>query len=218
MSKPATPNPPGPRNGPRAAAAPRGVDYMLAADGELGDDERATFGAAFSASDADATAAGVTELGALVRGHLELSADEAEPRLADLWDLVERRLDRDVEAVEAPAAAAAPTPSWFARALAWMSGHRSHLATGLVSAGAVAALALALRPEPPAPTERVVVKTVQVPAIAPTVLTASPPEVESLELDGATGTVFTVAGEGDEGETAVIWIEPDEPEDATEGI
>lgn len=191
---------------------PTSLDYMLAADGELAPSERP---AGYSEAAAADTAAGVAELGALVRGHLELSADEAEPRLAELWDLVERRLDREEEAVAAPVRAEAERPSWLARARAWMSGHRSHLATGLVSAGAVAALAVALRPEP---TERTIVKTVQVPATPPTNLAASPPEVESLDVTGGTGMVFAVAGEGDEGDTAVIWVEPEESVDPTEGI
>jgi hypothetical protein len=155
-------------------------------------------------------------MGALVRGHLELSADDAEPRLADLWDLVERRLDRaeDAEVVAIPAAAAAGPPSFFSRVRAWFSGHRIHIATGLVSAGAVAALALALRPEP---TTREVVRYVQTAPVQPLTLTASPPEVESIDVEGGTGTVFTVADE-DGGETAVIWVEADDPADVTEGI
>lgn len=184
---------------------------MLAADGELDPADR---GAGYVEADAAATAAGVAELGGLLRGHLELAADEAEPRLAELWDLVERRLDREEEAVAVPAAPA-PAPSLFTRVRAWFSGHRSHLATGLVSAGAVAALAFALRSDPES---RTVVKTVYVPQTPPTNLAASPPEVESLDVEGGTGMVFTMAGEGDEGETAVIWVEPDEPDDPTEGI
>ena len=125
---------------------------MLAADGEFTPAERVAGAAQTAARGADGAAieASVVELGALVRGHLELSADEAEPRLADLWDLVERRLDRDAEAATAAAAPIA-APPWFAgvgfaRVRGWFSGRRSHLVTGLVSAGAVAALALALRP------------------------------------------------------------------------
>jgi hypothetical protein len=184
---------------------------MLAADGELGD------APAPSGPAAEATAASVHELGELVRGHLELAADQAEPRLAGLWELVERRLDLADEAVAPPAPAARPAPaSLWGRAWSWLTGHRSHVITGFVSAGAVAALALALRPssEP-----RVVVRTVAVPAIQPTaVLARTPPEVESLDVGDGTGTVFTIDDE--DGETAVIWVEPAElaAPDPTEGI
>lgn len=197
------------------------LDSMLAADGELTAADQSTDRGPAGA----ATEAAVLELGALVRGHLELAADEAEPRLAGMWDLLERQLDRDanaaLEAVAAPLGPAVTRPaaaagSWFAGVLAWLSGHRSHLATGLVSAGAVAALALALRPEPPAATERVVVKTVYAPIQPTAALAPTPPEVESLDVAGGTGTVFTVTDE--DGETAVIWVEADDPADVTEGI
>ena len=99
--------------------------------------------------------------------------------------------------------------------LAWLGGHRSHVITGLVSAGAVAGLSLALRPSSD---PKVVVKTVQVPAIQPTqVMAGTPPSVESLELVGGSGTVFTLADDDGDGDTAVIWVEPDEA-DPTEGI
>lgn len=182
---------------------------MLAADGELGPDAAARLG-----PDAAGTAAAVHELGELVRGNLELAADEAEPRLAGLWDLVERRLDRADEAEVAPVARPAAASSAWARLWTWLGGHRSHIATGLVSAGAVAGLALALRP---APTERVVVKTVQVPSVAPMTLARTPPEVESLDVTDGSGTVFTFEDGDDDGVAAVIWIEPSEL-DPTEGI
>ena len=47
-------------------------------------------------------------------------------------------------------------------------------------------------------------------------LAPSPPEVESLVVTGGTGTVFTVTDE--DGETAVIWVEPDDPADDPGGI
>lgn len=179
---------------------------MLAADGEAPTTELGP--------DGRETVAAVRELGELVRGSLELSADEAEPRLAGLWALVERRLDADDPAT-APAAQAAPArPSLGARIWAWLGAHRSHVATGLVSAGAVAGLSMALGP---APTEKVVVKTVQVPAVQPTVMTGSPPTVESMELIGGSGTVFTIGDDDGDGDAAVIWVEPDEV-DPTEGI
>lgn len=190
---------------------PTSLDSMLAADGEL---------APGAASPEPATVAAVHELGELVRGSLELSADEAEPRLAGLWELVERRLDIDDASELAPApraTASEPTASAWARLWGWLGGHRSHIATGLVSAGAVAGLALALRP---APVDRVVVKTVKVPSVAPVTLARTPPQVESLEVTDGTGTVFTFEDEGDDedGVSTVIWIEPTDPDLPTEGI
>lgn len=194
---------------------PSSLDSMLAADGELTPAERAALG-----PESAATEASVRELGALVRGHLELSADEAEPRLADLWDLVERRLDRDAEAELAPSApvraAQQPEPapvSWALGIRRWFSGRRSHLATGLLSAGAVAALAYALRP---APVVKEIARREQPPITLQPALAPSPPEVESLDVTGGTGTVFTVTDE--DGETAVIWVEPDDPADDPGGI
>ena len=69
------------------------LDLMLLADGEADPStaDRATAAAASERSKIE----GIQELGGLVRGHLELSADDAEDRLASLWDLVERRLDAD---------------------------------------------------------------------------------------------------------------------------
>lgn len=179
---------------------------MLAADGEAP--------AADLGPEARQTAASVRELGELVRGSLELAADDAEPRLAGLWDLVERRLDVAEAPAPAPVAAPAAPPSLGARIWSWLAGHRSHVATGLLSAGAVAGLSMALGP---APTEKVVVKTVTVPAVQPTVMTGSPPEVESMELIGGSGTVFTIGDDDGDGDAAVIWVEPDEA-DPTEGI
>lgn len=192
---------------------PSSLDAMLAADGEAAGD------AAVAAAPADrATVAAVHELGELVRGSLEIAADEAEPRLDALWTLIDRRLDADTSAdpvPAAPAAAPAPRPGLGARFWSWLGGHRSHIATGLISAGAVAGLSLALRTSP---TERVVVKTVQVPVMQPTQVKAgTPPSVESLELINGSGTVFTLADDDGDGEAAVIWVEPDEP-DPTEGI
>jgi hypothetical protein len=168
--------------------------------------------------------AAVREVGDLVRGHLELAADDADDRLNGLWDLVERRLDKDGAPVAAEAKATrAESPGVWSRLVRWIDGHRAHLLTGALSAGAVAALAFVLREEP-----RVEIRTVEVevPAKAgadagtagggePIVLVATPPEVESLEVNGGTGTVFTIEDEDGGTETAVIWVTPD---DVLEGI
>lgn len=189
---------------------PTDPDLMLLADGELADGEAGALERAAGPTGA-AKLAALREVGELVRGHLELAADAAEPRLAGLWDLVERRLDAD------PAR----------RFSQWLDAHRGHVLTGALSAGAVAAVAIMLRAEP-----RVEYREVAVPVRADggaavpvggdggvagpvVVVAATPPEVESLEVSGGTGTVFTVEDEDGGPDTAVIWVTPD---DILEGI
>ncbi|MCE9576521.1 MAG: hypothetical protein K8W52_25450 [Deltaproteobacteria bacterium] len=153
---------------------------------------------------------GVRELGELVRGHLELRADEVEDRLGAMWAEVDKQLDL----VAAPVPAARPVPvrpgAW-ARLTAWFSAHRTHVATGLVSAGAVAALMLLVTP---GGKDRVITRTVNVsppiPPTIPVVLKREAPQVESLDTPGGTGTVFTF--EDDEGGTAVILVTPNDVE------
>jgi hypothetical protein len=197
-------------------------DLMMLADGELDAAEASALERAAGASGTVKVAA-VREVGDLVRGHLELAADDAEDRLNGLWSLVERRLDAagdpDVAVAKQARAEAASSSGFWARVGRWFDGHRAHLLTGALSAGAVAALAIVLREEP-----RVEVRTVQVPVergtttdggADPMVLVATPPEVESLEVNGGTGTVFTIEDEDGGTETAVIWVTPD---DVLEGI
>jgi anti-sigma factor RsiW len=200
-------------------------DLMMLADGELDAAEASAVERAAGAAGA-AKVAGIREVGELVRGQLELSADAAEDRLAGLWSLVERRLDAAEPEVHA-AAAATPDRSigLWTRITRWMDGHRGHLLTGALSAGAVAALAFMLRSAPE-------VRIVEVPgkgpiaalpggpdagagSADPVVLTATPPEVESLEVSGGTGTVFTIEDDDGGSATAVIWVTPD---DSLEGI
>lgn len=202
---------------------PSDSELMMLADGELDAAEASALERAAGATGTVKVAA-VREVGELVRGHLELAADDAEERLGGLWDLVERRLDGpEVGATARPARAAAPERGMWSRLVRWFDGHRAHLLTGALSAGAVAALAIVLREEP-----RVEIRTVEVPAKVtpsgtggtggtqdPVVLVATPPEVESLEVNGGTGTVFTIQDEDGGAETAVIWVTPD---DVLEGI
>ena len=186
-------------------------DLMLLADGEL-DAAEASALERRAGRDAARKIEGIQEVGELVRGHLELSADE-EPRLAGLWDLVERRLDGPAPE---PVRAAEPAPGVWTRFVRWLDGHRGHFLTGALSAGAVAALAIVLRSDP---TTTIIEKTVQVPAPGPVITTPvlqpTAPEIESLEVSGGTGTVFTIEDDDGGGDTAVIWVTPD---DVLEGI
>ncbi len=192
------------------------TDLMLLADGELDPTEAAAIERRAGLVGAHKVA-GIQEVGELVRGHLELSADEAEHRLSGLWDQLERRLG-PAEAARVPDGTdevkSPARPGLWSRLPRWIDGHRGHFLTGALSAGAVAAVALMLR----APEPRVVIQTVEVPGapgpIAMPVLQATAPEIESLEVSGGSGTVFTIEDE-DGGETAVIWVTPD---DVVEGI
>jgi len=205
---------------------PSDSELMMLADGELDAAEARALERAAGPTGTVKVAA-VREVGELVRGHLELAADDAEERLSGLWDLVERRLDQPQPegAAARPARAAAREPGVWSQLVRWFDGHRAHLLTGALSAGAVAALAIVLREEP-----RVEIRTVEVPAKVtpgdggtggsggtqdPVVLVATPPEVESLEVNGGTGTVFTIQDDDGGSETAVIWVTPD---DVLEGI
>ena len=202
------------------------LDLMLLADGE-GEPTSGGAGPGATTAADRAKIEGIREVGTLVRGHLELSADEAEGRLAGLWDLVERRLDAEARA-EAPTAVpvrARPASAW-SRFVGWLGGHRSQLATGLVAAGAAAAITVIARPSPTTrtvyvPGDPVVAVTpgsaggsgpgsggVQLVSAKPT-----PAEVESLDVADGSSAVFTIDDE--DGETTVIWITPD---DVQEGI
>lgn len=202
-------------------------DLMMLADGELDAAQASALERAAGATGTIKVAA-VREVGELVRGHLEMAADDADDRLNGLWDLVERRLDaaqsaETADEAKVPARAAVESsPGFWSRVVRWFDGHRAHLLTGALSAGAVAALAIVLREAP-----RVEIRTVEVPVKAgttvtdgggqndPLVLVATPPEVESLEVNGGTGTVFTITDDDGGTETAVIWVTPD---DVLEGI
>jgi len=152
----------------------------------------------------------VGELGELVRGHLELSADAIPQKKLDaLWREIDKSIDRERERVSEPAADSAPAPAtWWRRIGRWFDHYRGHVITGAVSAGAVAALALYLRgpgtdgqirPQHGGPIENMPV--------------IQPAEIESLDTPGGTGTVFNL--EDEDGSTTVIWVTP---EDTVEGI
>lgn len=218
---------------------------MQLADRELSDEERAELEAAVAADpDAAAKLEALGHLRDAVRGHLELAADDAEPRLARMWGEIDKQIGLAAEAAAAPVTTAAPAapatpapstertdpaPGLWGRFTRWLDAHRGHVLTGALSAGAVAAITLVLRPAPsvtpptgptagappiaqrdpgPGPTEGTGPIEAQ-PAAQPT-----PPEIESMEVTGGSGTVFTI--EGDDGEqTTVIWVTPD---DTLEGI
>ncbi|NVB83876.1 MAG: hypothetical protein HOV81_36210 [Kofleriaceae bacterium] len=153
----------------------------------------------------------MNELGELVRGHLELSADAIPQKKLDaLWREIDKGIEREAAPERAPAKEAAPAPAGILRRIGrWFEGHRGHVITGVVSAGAVATLALVLR----SPTEQATVAKRGGTGPVENMPVIQPAEIDSLDTPGGTGTVFNL--EDEDGNTTVIWVTP---EDTVEGI
>ncbi|MBA3821123.1 MAG: hypothetical protein H0X17_19720 [Deltaproteobacteria bacterium] len=174
------------------------IELMQHADGELSERARADVARRLESDDVARTKVeAIGEVGGLVRGHLELSADAVlDARFARMW----REIDTGIEA-------AVPRGGW-ARITSWLERHRGHLVTGAVSAGAVAALALVVRP---GTDDRQVSSTRSIEVLPAAMRTA--PVVDSLDTPDGTGTVMNF--EDEDGHTTVIWVTPD---DTVEGI
>ena len=174
-------------------------DLMAFADGEL---DAASSAGVVARVERDPAAraklASIQEVGDLVRGHLELSADAVhDAKFAAMW----RRID---EQMEAPG-----TGVWSAM-MRWFDRYRGHVITGAVSAGAVAALALILRPSgPDLGRPGMAGRAIDV---RPVALRATP-EIDSLDTPGGSSTVINLDDE--DGHTTVIWVTP---ADTVEGI
>lgn len=160
----------------------RDVELMEYADGELPLDD------ALQPADAQAKLAAIRELGELVRGRLELAADEVpDARFDALW--------RNIDSAAKPS-----KPRFFDR-------YRSHILVGAVSAGAVGALALFLRPP------RDEIRAAARSPMDVQRVNHGTAEIRDLETPGGVGTVFSLHDE--DGSTTVIWVTP---EDTVEGI
>lgn len=204
---------------------------MAYADGEL-DDETAAAVDAFLAEDAGARSKRVAlgQMNDVVRSYLELAADDAEPRLDAMWATIERRIQANgLPAASAAAAttslaqpvSAAPAAAsksgksgepggLWARISAWLDDYRGYFATGALAAAAAAVLVMALRP--PQVVERIVVAPPQNPQQNPPqmVNVSTPPEVEVLEVNDGSASVFTLPKENEGDVTAgVIWLDLD---------
>lgn len=203
------------------------IDLMQYADGELDPAERAELEAEVANDPASAAKLrAIAEQGELVRSHLELAADQVEARLGRMWTEIEKGIDREAAPAKVRAKVAPVPVGLWGRITRWIDTYRGHVLTGALSAGAVAAIALVLRPSPAAEQKPVVAEgsSKDVPTVGvgtgtgtasdPMVMTGTPAEVESLDVSGGTGTVFTIQGEDGE-ETTVIWVTPD---DTLEGI
>ena len=177
------------------------IELMQHADGEL-DGERGIEDEISRDAVARAKVEALGQLGEIVRGHLELAADSVpDKRFSSMWREIEKAVDRGSATV--PEAVA--LPSVWRRMSRWFDHYRGHIITGVVSAGAVAALALVVRTgsTSSAGHDPIVVQ----PAAY------HPAEIEALETPGGTGTVFNLQDE--DGNATVIWVTP---EDTVEGI
>lgn len=165
---------------------PTDLEVMEHADGEFDDPELS------ARIERDAAARGrfeaIQEIGELVRGHLELSADAVpDARFAAMW----RRIDQRI----------APATGLWARISGWFDRHLGHVITGVVSAGAVAALAIVLRP---GNTTDLGAHAIEVRPVAQ----RAAPEIDSLDTPGGSSTVISL--NDDDGNAAVIWVTPDD--------
>lgn len=197
--------------------APPDSDLMAFADGELDELESRELEARLGReATLRSKVDGVTEIGEVVRGHLELSADAVPQKKFDaLWREIDKGIDRQRAEVSEPAKAAPVEDAGVLRRIGrWFDRYRGHVLTGAVSAGAVAALALLLR-NPGATDERggVADGSARTPNAGPTLVNYQPTEIESLDTPEGTGTVFNL--EDEDGNTTVIWVTP---EDTVEGI
>jgi anti-sigma factor RsiW len=175
----------------RMPSAPSDIELMEYADGEQSDPELAA--RLERDPDARTKVEAIRQLGELVRGHLELSADAVhDAKFAAMW----RRIDGQL---------VAPTTGLWSRVSAWFDRYRGHVITGAVSAGAVAALALVLRPG--APDGGVAGGGAHVIDVRPVAMRATP-EIDSLDTPGGSSTVINMDDE--DGHAAVIWVTPED--------
>ncbi len=177
----------------RPPSSPSDLELMEHADGELDDPELIV--RLERDPDARARLEAIQELGDLVRGHLELSADAVhDARFAAMW----RRVDAQL---------VAPTGLW-ARISGWFDRHRGHVITGVVSAGAVAALAIVLRPG----NSELGASGAHAIEVRPGAQRAAP-EIDSLDTPGGSSTVISL--NDDDSNAAVIWVTPQDDDAET---
>ena len=174
------------------------IELMQYADGELS--ARAAGAVAARLEDDPDARAKLESLGQMhevLEGHFELAADAIpEHKFAAMWREVDKAITEQ-----------APRSFW-GKITAWLDEHRGHVVTGALSAGAVAAIALIMRPGDDAESPRSSSAIEVLPASM-----RSAPVVESLDTPDGTGTVMNF--EDEDGHTTVIWVTP---ADTVEGI
>jgi hypothetical protein len=151
----------------------------------------------------------IHEMGELVRGRLELAADDVpDARFAAMWKEIDKQID--LKKVETPAPVVVESAGFLSRLGRWLDRYRSQIITGAVSAGAVATLALVLRGGGGATTHSSH-DPIDVRPVANN--HRGPAEIEDLDTPEGTSTVFNLDDE--DGSTTVIWVTA---EDTVEGI
>ncbi len=183
-------------------AARDDIELMQHLDGELGErDVKAVEERLAGDDDARAKSESLAQVDEIVRGHLELSADNvSERRFEAMW--------REIETATAPAP---EKPGVWSKITGWLDRYRGHVITGALSAGAVAALALILRPGTSGDPGTQAARPGAIDVRPAAMRTA--PEIESLDTPDGEGTVLNL--EDEDGHTTVIWVTP---EDTVEGI
>jgi hypothetical protein len=180
----------------RAPSPPTDLELMEYADGERDDAELAA--QLDGDPEARAKALAIQQLGELVRGHLELSADAVhDAKFAAMW----RRIDSQL---------VAPATGFWSRVSTWFDRYRGHVITAAVTAGAVAALALILRPG--TPDLGVAGAGAHLIDVRPVAL-RSAPEIDALDTPGGSSTVISL--DDDDGHAAVIWVTPEDSDTET---
>ena len=178
----------------------RDIDLMQLHDGELDAEERRELEAALAADpaaarQAAAKRAGLDEVGELVRTDAETAADRVEARMARMWGEIDKQIDLGKQPAREEAPARPAAPGLWSRFSRWMEGYRGHVLTGVLSAGAVAAIAFVLRPAPHVgPTTAPAVAThepVKQPEVVPVNLPSDPASVDGVDAPDGTSTVFT---------------------------
>jgi anti-sigma factor RsiW len=182
-------------------AARDDIELMQHLDGELGERDASAIEDRLAADpDARVKSESLAQVAEVVRGHLELAADNvSDRRFEAMW--------KEIEDATAPAKA---KPGVWSKIASWLDRYRGHVITGALSAGAVAALALIFRPGSPD-------SSTQAPRpgaidVRPAAMRTAP-EIESLDTPDGEGTVLNL--EDEDGHTTVIWVTP---EDTVEGI
>ena len=138
--------------------------------------------------------AAMRQLGEVLVARFDEEGNEVESALSASWEKIAAQLPE-------PASAG---PGVWERLRDWFDAYRGHVLTGAVAAAAGAFLAVWLGAGAP----------------RAGLATGSPAEVESLEVEGGSGTIFQIASDDkNEPATTVIWVTPwDDDDDNKEKV
>lgn len=181
---------------------PQDIDLMQHADDELD-------GLIDLDGESRAKVEALHHLREAVRGSVELAADDVpDAKFARMWGEIEKVLENEKAPVAVEKIPEPDRPSIVRRIGRWFDRHIGHIVTGVVSAGAVAAIALIMHPG----TDDVSATHKGGLDVQPVNL-RTPTEIESMDTPDGTGMVLNL--EDQDGHTTVIWVTP---ADTVEGI